>query len=379
MGTQMKLDFSAVLMISLLEHSERAAVDPNDRRTLLSWARVVRGVWAGIVLLGLAAIIQGCASAPKRNPLPEAYSEIAQIPGIPYARFWGDELPYFLENDEFIAEVRARWKAAPKETRRSPAYLAISGGGENGAFGAGLLVGWTEVGNRPPFRIVTGISTGGLIAPFAFLGPDYDPQLKGIYTAYSAKDLVRRRGWLELLRSDSIVSTEPLQELIAEYVDERMVRAIAAEFEKGRALMVGTTDLDAGRPVIWNLTRIAASGDPKALDLIRKVMLASASIPGAFPPVYIEIEARGQRYDEIHVDGGTTSQVFLYPAALDWSQFAEELGLSTEDQRLYVIRNGRLTSQWETIRPRLAPIALRSIGTLITTQGVGDLYPPHIP
>jgi predicted acylesterase/phospholipase RssA len=314
----------------------------------------------------------GCASAPKRNPIPPAYGEIAHIPGIPRARFWGDEPPPL--TDEELESMRAWVLATPAAARRSPAYLALSGGGGDGAFGAGLLAGWTEAGDRPRFTIVTGISTGGLIAPFAFLGSDYDPQLKEMYTVHSTGDLLKRRGWLEILGSDSVVSTEPLQRLIARYVDEKMVSAIAAEFTLGRALLIGTTNLDAARPVIWNIGRIAASGDPKALDLIRQVMLASASIPGLFPPVYIEVEANGRRYDEMHVDGGTTSQVFLYPAALDWQKFAKNIGLSTQDQRLYVIRNSRLKSDWVTVEPRLSGIALRSISALIATQGVGDLF-----
>jgi predicted acylesterase/phospholipase RssA len=321
----------------------------------------------------LSAVVQGCASVPERKPVPSTLSEIAEIPGIPSARFWGDALPPNWEKQ--VAERRAQIEANHPEVLSRPiALLAISGGGANGAFGAGLLNGWTEAGDRPEFSIVTGISTGALIAPFAFLGPKYDSQLKAVYTTISTRDILKRRRYLAVLTGDAAASSEPLAQLIAKYVDQQALRRIAEEFKQsGRTLLIGTTNLDAGRPVIWNIGRIAASGHPKALKLVHKVLLASASIPGVFPPVYIEVEANGQRYDEMHVDGGTTSQVFLYPAALDWRQLTNQLGL-TGESRVYVIRNARLDPAWREVTPRLPAITGRTISTLLRTQGIGDLY-----
>ena len=174
-----------------------------------------------------------------------------------------------------------------------------------------------------------------------------------------------------------MTSTKPMKELIARYYDQEMLAAIAAEYEKGRRLFVGTTNLDAERPVFWNITAIAASGDPKALELVHKILLASASIPAAFPPVYIEVEADGRRYDEMHVDGGTTTQVFLFPADLDWSEVADKLKVEGKS-RVYVIRNSFVQPQWEAVEPRLVPIAMRSISSLIRTQGAGDIYRIYI-
>jgi predicted patatin/cPLA2 family phospholipase len=308
--------------------------------------------------------------------VPEAQSQIAQIPGIPYARFWGDELPP--DFDKRLADYKAQVRANnPEAIGRPHNYLAISGGGANGAFGAGLLVGWTEAGDRPSFDIVTGISTGALIAPFAFLGPAYDMHLKDVYTTVSTEELIKVRGFLKIITGDAATSTEPMQELIARYYDQKMLAAIAAEYEKGRRLFVGTTNLDAERPVFWNITAIAASEDPKALDLVQKILLASASIPAAFPPVYIEVEADGRRYDEMHVDGGTTTQVFLFPAELDWSEVADRLKVKGKSS-VYVVRNSFLQPQWEAVDPTLVPIAMRSISSLIRTQGVGDIYRIYI-
>jgi predicted acylesterase/phospholipase RssA len=169
--------------------------------------------------------------------------------------------------------------------------LAISGGGADGAFGAGLLCGWTKHGDRPRFKLVTGVSTGSLIAPFAFLGPEYDARLKEVYTTISTKNIYQVRSLLKMLRSDSIADTWPLAELAAKSMDDDLLRAIAAEHQKGRRLFVGTTNLDAQRLVIWDMGAIAAIGTPEAFKLFRRILLASAAIPVMFPPIYLEVEA----------------------------------------------------------------------------------------
>jgi hypothetical protein len=268
------------------------------------------------------------------------------------------------------AELQDRYQAV---IRTSHNYLALSGGGADGAFGAGLLLGWTAKGDRPEFSLVTGISTGALIAPFAFLGPDYDAQLKEVYTTTSTEDIVIKLPFGEIRSAAAVVSTVPLRKMLAKYVDQKMMEAISAEHRKGRRLMVGTTNLDAGRPVVWNIGAIAASEDPNALDLIHDILVASASIPGAFPPVLIEVEANGSRYDEMHVDGGVSSQVFLLPTGLDMRRILEKLEVKGTP-RAYIIRNDRLDPDWKAIKLRLAPIAGRSISTLILNQGFGDMY-----
>ena len=269
-----------------------------------------------------------------------------------------------------ISEMRTR---LPGVYGKHHAYLALSGGGSNGAYGAGLLTGWTASGKRPEFAMVTGISTGSLIAPFAFLGPAYDQQLTDIYTKYSTKDLVIKRSVLGMVSAASAVDTAPLQKIIAGYVDANLIAAIAEEHRRGRRLFIGTTNLDAGRPVMWNIGAIANSSDPRAPDLIHKVLLASASIPGAFPPVLINVEAEGKVYDELHVDGGTTTQVFLYPAGVDWKAVTRKLKVPGRPD-LYVVRNASLDPTYDPVKPRLVPIAGRSISSLIRTQGIGDMY-----
>jgi len=326
--------------------------------------------WSTVALL---LILTGCASVPERQPLPPEYTLKAEIPGIPEARFWGDEWPTFAEErfEEYTdADFRRDYDGIYDKPHN---YLAISGGGANGAFGAGLLIGWTATGERPEFSMVTGVSTGALTAPFAFLGPDYDDEMKEVYTTTTTKDIAVKRNMFAAAFGDSVTDTTPLQELIAKYIDADMIDAIAREHKRGRRLFVGTVNLDAGRSVIWNIGAIAASDYPQKMTLIHELLRASAAIPIAFPPVIISVEAEGKRYDELHVDGGTGSQVFVYPAAIDWEEITEKLKAQGTPQ-VYVIRNSFLDPDYQGIKRNVVPIASRTIDSLIRTQGIGDLY-----
>jgi len=345
----------------------------SPRRPLSQILTVSRRPWMPLMAIVLmVAFAQGCASVPKRNPVPEQLSENAVIPGIPRARNWGDEAPPDIHI--WMAKSKEELQAEyPGLFGKVHNYLAISGGGANGAFGAGLLKGWAEAGTRPEFDMVTGISTGALTAPFAFLGPEYDDVIEHIYTSYATKDLVKKRKVINAVTSDALGNTEKLADLIAEYMDDDLMRALAEEHRKGRNLVIGTTNLDVERPVAWNVARIAASGEPFAYDLVRQVILASASIPVAFPPVAIEVEVDGRQYDELHVDGGTASQVFLYPAGIPWDEVLEKLEVPGTPN-VFVIRNSRLDPKSTAVNRKLFPIASRTIDSLIRTQGIGDLY-----
>lgn len=288
----------------------------------------------------LMAVI-GCASTPARKPVPPELTSLVGIDGISEARFWGDEWPRF-SVDRFETYTDADFQKYSSGVYEKPhSYLAISGGGPNGAFGAGLFAGWTASGTRPEFTMVTGISTGALTAPFAFLGSDYDDELKKVYTTTSTKDILKERGLLAAAFGDSMADTAPLKVLIAKYVTGDIVEAIANEHRKGRRLYVGTVNLDAGRSVIWNIGAIAASESPRKLELIHDIMRASAAIPVAFPPVPIAVTCDGMQYDELHVDGGTGAQVFVYPAAVDWKRVTQKLKV-VGAPKVYVIRNSFL-------------------------------------
>jgi predicted acylesterase/phospholipase RssA len=225
--------------------------------------------------------------------------------------------------------------------------------------------------------MVTGVSTGALSAPFAFLGAEYDDKLKELYTTTKTSDIVKERSILTAAFRDSLADTTPLQQLIAKSIDADMIAAIAVEHGKGRRLYVGTVNLDAGRAVIWNIGAIAASEYPRKVELIHDVLRASASIPVAFPPVVVNVEANGRSYDEMHVDGGTGSQVFVYPAAVNWRQITERLAV-VGDPHVYVIRNSFLDPDYQGMKRNVLPIASRTIDSLIRTQGIGDLYQIYI-
>lgn len=327
-----------------------------------------------ILLIHLCLIISSVAYAgiPERNPLPEHLGDKAEIPGIENARNWADEIPP--ETEEWLTLSDKQLKDNyPSTYGAQHNYLAISGGGQNGAFGAGLLYGWTESGTRPEFTMVTGVSTGALLAPFAFLGPAYDHQIKEVYTSHSTKDIVEQSIVMGSLFGDSVSNSKPLKKRIEKYIDKKVMAAIAEEYRKGRILEIITTNLDAGRPVSWSIGRIAASGSPHALQLIHDIILASTSIPVAFPPVMFDVEAENKLYDELHVDGGATSIVHLYPIGLDWDKVAKRMKVKGRPN-VYVIRNGQLIKKWETVKRSTIPIAMRSLNTVMSNLVLGDIY-----
>lgn len=322
-----------------------------------------------------ALLMQGCVALPERNPLPQESYDEAFVLGLPGLRFWGDErhpASAFLK-DAAPEELVSMF---PDIAEHGINVLAISGGGENGAFAAGLLNGWTASGTRPVFNAVTGISTGALIAPFAFLGSDYDGLIEEFYTQHSTDDLVESRRPMQIIRSDAGFDTARLRSLIAKHVDAALMEAIAEKYSRGYLLFIGTTNLDAGRPVTWDIGAIASSGRPGALDLIRDIMLASAAIPVAFPPVLIDVEAAGQTYDEMHVDGGVSRQSFLFTLSADIDTFTR-LNVAGR-ARAFIIRNSKMESEWAAVDRNILSIAGRSASSMVRTQGIGDLYREYI-
>ena len=320
-------------------------------------------------------LVVGCTSI-KRQPVPIEAINRAVVPGMPDIRDWGDvPSPHFQQ--DLVQSVRDAWEAGDLDSgRREMHALVLSGGGSNGAFGAGYLNGWTETGHRPTFNLVTGISTGALIASLAFLGPEYDAMLEDIFTTVTTKDIYEIRSPLTALKKDSLARTDPLALKLEEFIDDRMLRAIADEHRRGRRLFVGTTNLDAQRLVVWNMGAIAANDQPGAIELFRKILLASASIPVAFPPVYIEVEVDGRRFDEMHVDGGVTAEFFLWGAMIDITEAARELQVDPNQRppaSIYIIRNSQIDPAPKQVKPRLANIASRSMLTLLKSVAMGDL------
>ena len=329
-----------------------------------------RSILAAVLLVTLAA----CGTnVPRLDDAPvNSYATPVGYKGI---RYWGDaELKKLNEaSAERLAELKAAHKLDPSIPLDHADYLAISGGGGDGAYGAGILNGWSKAGTRPQFEVVTGISTGALSAPYAFLGSAYDDKLKEIYTTIDDKDIMKKNGPIDAVFGTSLTDNSPLKALVAKYVTQDLLDKIAIEGGKGRRLLIGTTNLDAQRPVVWDMTAIAASGNPDRLQLFRNVLVASAAIPGVFPPQLIKVTADGKVYEELHVDGGTTTQAFLVSAQNSLKDVDKALNFPRK-RSLYIIMNGTFAPQAEKTETKTLAIAARSISTLIKNQSIGDAY-----
>jgi predicted acylesterase/phospholipase RssA len=324
---------------------------------------------------GVTVFLPGCTTPDRGPSVPVGDATQATVLGLPNERFFPLTGIAPLEAEFNAAVVRLHRTLRVATTAQMPELelLALSGGAENGAFGAGLLCGWTEHGGRPTFELVTGISAGALIAPFAYLGAEYDTQLR-IFTQLTPDKVLTKRGFTAALFDDALTDNQPLFKTISSYMTEEIMAAIAVAYGQGRLLLVATTDLDAQQPVFWNIGAIAQSGDPRALDTIRRILLASAAMPGIFPPSMIDVTLNGKRYQEMHVDGGALAQTFLYPASLA-RQRQEKLARGEPVIRLqaYVIRNGQLDPQWTDVERRTLPIAERAISTMTTASGFNDV------
>ena len=336
-------------------------------------------------VLGLVALSLGggaCTTVIARAPVPAAEIDDAAPYGIRPAddtiRSWGDTIG--TQDRETLLRTRAellRAVHADAIRRGDPIVqtaLALSGGGPDGAYGAGLLNGWTARGDRPEFTAVTGISTGAILALFAYLGPDYDDELTEIYTTYTTKDLIQPAILAGLTGGMAVTDTRGYRRLIEQYVDDAVVAEIAANYRSGRSLLIGTTNIDASRPVVWNIGAIAASGHPDARRLIQDIVQASSAIPAAFPPVLIPVEtADGRRHDEMHVDGGATQQVMLFTPNMPLRAIDEAIGARFE-RTTYVVMNNKLDKPYDPVRPRLIAIAGRAASSLLSGSGSGDIY-----
>jgi hypothetical protein len=308
--------------------------------------------------------LQGCATI-HREPFTEAQQVEATIPGIPQARFWAD-----------ATDAARRMSPSLAGAQGERTMLALSGGSDNGAYGAGLLNGWSRSGKRPEFTMVTGVSTGALIAPLAFLGPDQDATLERIFTTSSAKDIYRGRFAPSIPLSPSAASTKPLARLIEAEMTNALIDRVGREHARGRRLFVGTANLDAQRMVIWNMGAIAASDAPGRYRLFRQVLLASSAIPAFFTPVMIESQRAGRAISEMHVDGSTTAQMLTLP---DEEITGDRPAAGPRPRQIYLIVNNKLNGEFKLVKPKTIPIASRSISlnlrsSMVGTVGLSYLY-----
>jgi hypothetical protein len=297
------------------------------------------GIW-------IAFLLADCSSFPRKSFTREQ-QDLAGIPGIADARIWADD-PTGLSRTAPFSDRQSKPKSID--------VLALSGGGAEGAFGAGLLVGWTEAGNRPEFSVVSGTSSGALIAPFAFLGASHDPILRDLFTSGIAETILRVDG-LNAIFGSGVFKTEPLKLLVAHYVDEDLLHLVAVQHRRGRRLFIVTTNIDAQRTAVWNMGAIAASDYSGRLQLFRDILVASTSAPGLFAPAYIQVQAGNARFQEMHVDGAVTSNVLAVPESVLLQKVAFT---DAAKPKLYIIVNGKITPDFAVIGDGTLSIVARS-------------------
>jgi hypothetical protein len=314
-----------------------------------------------------------------KDPVPYEHIDRVDVVDMPGVRVWGDKLSDVLHQDLVQSIQNEKPGLFPRGPDGAFQYggLSLSGGGDHGAFGAGFLKGWSKTGSRPTFKVVSGISTGALIAPFALLGSAYDGDLEAAYTTVSAADIYKFKSIIGAYWRESLADNHPLEELVHKFVSDEVIDAVAQAHLNGQRLFVGTTNFDAQRPVIWNMGIVAISQHRKAYDFFRKILVASAAIPVLFPPVYFEVESDGAVYDEMHVDGGTVGQMFFYGAVVGWRKvLSEASGVDDPDDQstLFLIIDGEVAPELQHVRRRLISITNRTISTLVKVSAWAALY-----
>ena len=315
------------------------------------WIRQAGGRLTAILALTCSLALAACTSLP-RTPYTAAEARASRVLDIDGLRRYADEP---VTKFSFERETSTATKS----------YLALSGGGADGAYGVGILNGWTAARTRPTFSVVSGVSTGGLIAPFAFLGSPYDDTLKEVYTSGIAESLLNDPSIMRVLFGSGLFGNTRLRELVARYVGPEIMAQVARENAKGRKLLIVTTDLDTQRTAIWDMGKIAAVGTPEALKLFRDVMAASASIPLVFPPIMIDAEGGGRKFQEMHVDGGVTAPVLTLPEAL---LFQGSRLPGTAKMDIYILVNKKIERNFELVSNGTIDVASRSLSAITQSQ-----------
>lgn len=316
------------------------AVDFSTKRRTCRRAAI--GPWLAIAA---TIILAGCASLP-RTPYTAADAASSRVLNLDDVRRYADE------------PATAFRGVLPQNSDKRPLnYLALSGGAADGAYGAGVLNGWSATGTRPEFAVVSGVSTGALIAPFAFLGPDQDATLRDVYTSGVAESILETPNPLTAIFGSGLFGNSNLRSVISRYVGQELLNRVADAYAKGRRLYVVTTDLDTQRTVIWDMGRIASVGSPQALELFRDVMAASASVPVILPPILIDAQANGHHFKEMHVDGSVTTPVLTLPEAFLLRN--ERLGKGPR-LNMYILINNKIEREFQLVPNRTIDIAARS-------------------
>ena len=323
-----------------------------------------------LVLL-LAILATGCRTNDMGPPTPTAAG--IHPAALRDEAAEADSCGTGAKNGLFAVAESVRKEQKPAVIPPKKTVLYLSGGGAYGAYPAGVLVGWSEAGNRPVFDVVAGVSTGALVGMFAFVGPDYDSELRRVYTTLSTRDIFRIHKSIRTILGESLADNTPLTCLIRGIGTPEFIQRVATEHAKGRRLYVGTTELDGRRQVVWDMGAIASEGTAESRELFVRVLLASAAIPGFFPPVSIPIDVNGVRYQERHVDGAVTAAIFFRAPWVPLDKRNDPVARSLYDSDLYILIARKLYADPEPVKPRALTIASTSVSALIYTQTRDEL------
>jgi ribosomal protein L17 len=299
------------------------------------------------------------------------------INGMPDIRSDIDDPDPVVMRNSLVESFRQEGFVNPLGIKIYP-VLAVSGAGANGAYGAGFLLGWSKEGSRPIFKIITGVSSGSIIALYTFAGKDYDGQLEKFFTTTSTKDVVKRKNIFSILFGDSIMSTAPLAKMISTIVDEKLIAKVAEEHKRGRRLFIGTVNLDAQEFVVWDMGAIACKGGSDSVKMFRKILMATTAIPLTFPPVFFKVTSEtGEHYDEMHVDGATMRGLFFIDRLTKNMEGAAKLfGIDPSKYRpqIYVLSNSYMAPTRQQVKDSLTAISMRSLDTVVAAANSGDIY-----
>jgi hypothetical protein len=334
------------------------------------------GLFMIIFLMSLLSI-QGCATLQPRKAVPMDFAGKVDISGMPDIRTDIDNPDPVVMQKSLIDSFRQEGLVNLLGIKIYP-VLAISGGGANGAYGAGLLKGWSEEGSRPIFKIITGVSSGSITALYAFLGKDYDDELEKFFTTVSTKDIMKQNNFFSILFGDSLMSSALMAKKISVIVDGKLMARVAEEHKRGRRLFVGTVNLDAQEFVVWDMGALACKGGSDSIKMFRKILLASCSLPMTFSPVHFKVsDASGKVYDEMHVDGGTIRGVFYIDRLTKNMEGAAKLfGIDPSKYRpkIYILSNGYMSPNRQQVEDSLIGISIRSLDTVVAAANEGDIY-----
>jgi predicted patatin/cPLA2 family phospholipase len=334
---------------------------------------------AGVFIL-LCGLGSGCQSLRKNRDCPSPVSQGLNVRDMVdkpaqeefESHFDFKQIAIDAEKYRKMSIADAMQNRNPSTPWREKNILCLSGGGSFGAFSAGVLYGWSAKGTRPTFDVVTGISTGALIAPFAFLGPAYDEQMKKFYTTLESKDLYKTK-FVRGLFGEAFADNSKLADQVDQVLTPQLMQELAEAHQAGRRLYIGTTAAESKRFVIWDIGAIACKGRPQDKNLIKQVLLGSSGIPGFFPPQHINVDLDGMCLTERHIDGGVSQALFMQPPYVRPEHRSKNPNHDLAGANVYVIVAGKLYADPQKIKPLALALAGQEVSAMIYAQTRGDL------